>query len=78
MIGGPCYRCVDADPVGVEGLGGHWCRFNHRPAYGNGCYWFRCRERCPMPNGNGTLCRKTGDVLPAGPCRVDCERRRTR
>ncbi len=37
----------------------------------------RCPARCPMPDGNGTLCLETGDVLPAGPCRADCGYRRS-
>jgi len=35
----------------------------------------RCPHRCPMPDGNGTICRKTFDLLPAGPCPADCEHR---
>lgn len=26
-----------------------------------------CPNRCPTPNGIGTICRKTFDLLPAGP-----------
>ena len=70
MIGGPCNRCRYASPV--HGIGGHWCEWDRAPAYGDGCYWFRCRDRCTMPDGNGTLCRVSGDLLPAGPCPADC------
>ena len=70
MIGGPCERCQHAR--WIQSMG-HWCRHQERPAAGNGCLWFRCRERCPMPDGNGTICRQTGALLPAGPCREDCE-----
>ena len=69
MIGGPCERC--AHSRWVQSMG-HWCRLQDRPASGNGCYWFRCRDRCPMPDGNGTICLETGDLRPAGPCPVDC------
>jgi hypothetical protein len=71
MIGGPCHRCTHASPV--PGIGGHWCEVNKAPAYGNGCSRFRCRDRCPMPDGNGTICLETGDRVPIGPCPTDCE-----
>ena len=70
MIGGPCRRCLHARPV--PELGGHWCRNDDRPATGNGCSWFRCFLRCPMPDGNGTICLETGGLLSAGPCPADC------
>ena len=74
MIGSPCHECVHASPV--RGMG-HWCRLRDAPAHGDGCYWFHdrdagCPARCPMPDGNGTICLETGDLLPAGPCPVDC------
>ena len=25
-----------------------------------------------MPDGNGTICLDTGDLLPAGPCPLGC------
>ena len=31
-----------------------------------------CPRRCVMPDGNGTICLETGDLLPAGPCPADC------
>ena len=31
-----------------------------------------CPKSCVMPDGNGTLCLVTGDLLPAGPCPADC------
>ena len=71
MTGGPCARCRHARPV--QGMG-HWCRLQDRPATGNGCPWLRCRDRCPMPDGNGTICLETGGLLPAGPCPADCVR----
>ena len=69
MINGPCHRCRHTRPVQSMG---QWCAHADRPATGNGCLWFRCRDRCTMPDGNGTLCLVTGDLLPAGPCPVDC------
>lgn len=74
MIGGPCHRCGSSSHVDGRG---HWCRFLNGPATGNGCYWFRCPSRCPMPDGNGTICLETGALLPAGPCPADCEHRRS-
>ena len=68
-IGGPCHRCRHARPVPGAGP---WCAHADRPAPGSGCFWFRCRDRCTMPDGNGTLCLATGDLLPAGPCPADC------
>ena len=69
MINGPCHRCLHARPVQSMG---QWCAHADRPATGNGCYWFRCRDRCTMPDGNGTICLETGGLLPAGPCAADC------
>jgi hypothetical protein len=37
-----------------------------------------CPNRCPTPNGIGTICRKTFDLLPAGPCPKNCEHRPAR
>ena len=33
-----------------------------------------CPRRCVMPDGNGTICLETGDLLPAGPCPLGCGR----
>jgi hypothetical protein len=72
MIGGPCCRCVNAS--WVESMG-HRCRAQNRPATGNGCYWFRCRDRWRNPDGAGWVCTVTGAVLSFGPCRADCPNR---
>lgn len=70
MINGPCRRCRHARPV--PGIGGHGCAHADRPATENGCLWLCCRDRCSMPEGNGTICLVTGDLLSAGPCPADC------
>ena len=69
MSGNPCHRCVSASPVDGRG---HWCRHLNGPATDNGCFWFLCVARCPIPDGNGTICLETGDLLTAGPCPADC------
>lgn len=82
MTAGPCHRCVDVGPT-LAGLGGAWCRAIRGPATGNGCCLFReragdpCPARCAMPDGNGTICLETFDVLSAGPCSASCEHRGT-
>jgi hypothetical protein len=74
MTSGACHACVHASRVrGMD----HWCRLRDAPAHGDGCYWFHdrdagCPARCPMPDGNGTICLETGGLLPAGPCAADC------
>ena len=71
MTGGSA-AAAERVPVAAAG---HWC--GPAPAglgYGATCFRDRevapgCPSRCLMPDGNGTICLETGELLPAGPCR---------